>query len=96
MTQDREKIDWSDQCWKEMLVYQRRLLWLDDTLDKLAAWLGLEPGMTAVDVGCGLGYLGYTYWPYFGKGGRYFGVDISPELVKDARKASKEWARGRI
>ncbi|MGB2989732.1 MAG: methyltransferase domain-containing protein [Candidatus Zixiibacteriota bacterium] len=94
MTQDKEKIDWSDQCWKEMLVYQRRLLWLDDTLDKLAAWLGLKPGMTALDVGCGLGYLGYTYWPYFGKGGRYFGVDISPELVKDAQKASQEWARG--
>jgi SAM-dependent methyltransferase len=39
-----------------------------------------------------LGYLGYTYWPYFGKGGRYFGVDISPELVKDAEKAAREWA----
>jgi ubiquinone/menaquinone biosynthesis C-methylase UbiE len=94
MTQDKDKIDWSEKCWKEMLVYQRKLLWLEDTVDKLAAWLGLKPGMTALDVGCGLGYLGYTYWPYFGKGGRYVGVDISPDLVKNAQKASEEWAKG--
>ena len=94
MSQDKEKIDWSDKCWKEMLVYQRESLWLEDTLDKLAAWLSLKPGMTAVDVGCGLGYLGYTYWPYFGKGGHYFGVDTSERLVKDAQKAAKDWAKG--
>jgi len=93
MTQDK-KIDWSEKCWKEMLVYQRKSMLLEDTLEKLATWLGLKPGMTAVDVGCGLGYLGYTYWPYFGEGGRYFGVDVSPELVKDAEKAAKEWAKG--
>ena len=93
MSQDKKKIDWSEKCWKEMLVYQRKSLWLEDTLDKLAAWLGLKPGMTAVDVGCGLGYLGYTYWRYFGQGGRYFGVDISPELIRDAEEGAKEWAK---
>jgi SAM-dependent methyltransferase len=76
-----------------MLIYQRKSLWLEDTLDKLAAWLGLKPGMTAVDVGCGLGYMGYTYWPYFGKGGRYIGVDTNPELLKDAEKAAQDWAK---
>jgi SAM-dependent methyltransferase len=76
-----------------MLVCQRETFWLEDTLDKLAAWLGLKPGMTAVDVGCGLGYLGYTYWPYFGKGGQYFGVDASERLVKEAQEAAKEWAK---
>ncbi len=94
MNQNKKRIDWSEECWKEMLVYQRKYAWFDDTLDKFAAWLGLKPGMTAVDVGCGLGYLGYTYWPYFGKGGQYLGVDVSPELLRDAAKVAKEWAVG--
>jgi ubiquinone/menaquinone biosynthesis C-methylase UbiE len=94
MSRDKEQIDWSEKCWKEMLVYQRKTLWLEGTLDRLAVWLGLKPGMTAVDVGCGLGYLGYTYWPYFGKGGRYVGIDASEKLVKQAQKAARQWAKG--
>jgi SAM-dependent methyltransferase len=93
MNRDKDKIDWSEECRKEMLVYQRRSMWLEDTLDKLADWMGLRPGMTAVDVGCGLGHLGYSYWPYFGKGGKYVGVDISPGLLKDAEKEAAEWAK---
>ncbi len=93
MRQNKNEMDWSDKCWKEMLVYQRKSMWLEGTLDKLAAWLVLKPGMTAVDVGCGLGYLGHTFWPYFGKGGQYFGVDANPELLKDAEKAAKDWAK---
>ena len=75
-----------------MLVYQRKSLWFKDTLDKLAAWLNLRHGMTVVDVGCGLGYLGYTYWPYFGRQGTYIGVDGSLKLLIDARAAAKRWA----
>ena len=94
MNQDKERIDWSDKTWKETLVYQRKSMWLEDTLDMLTTWLGLNPGMTVVDVGCGLGYLGYACWPYFGKGGRYFGVDESSDLLRDAEKAAGEWAEG--
>ncbi len=93
VSDDKDRIDWSETCRKEMLVYQRKAMWLDDTLDKLAAWMGLESGMTVVDVGCGLGHLGYTYWPYFGRGGKYFGVDVSPDLLGDAEKAAAGWAR---
>ncbi len=93
MNENKNRIDWSDKRWKEMLVYQRKTLWLEDTLDRLAIWVGLKPGMTVVDVGCGLGYLGYTYWPYFGKGGKYFGVDTSEKLLKEAEKAAQEWAK---
>lgn len=92
MNRKSGKPDWSEPCWREMLVYQRKAAWFDDTLDKLAAWMGLRPGMTAVDVGCGLGYLGYTYWPYFGKGGHYIGVDISEKLSRDASAAASDWA----
>ena len=93
MNQDKRKVDWSEERWKDMLIYQRKFLWLEDTLDKLAAWLGLKHGMTVIDVGCGLGNLGYTYWPYYGKGGHYFGVDISSELIRDAGKAAVDWAK---
>lgn len=94
MSEDTKNIDWSTPCWKEMLVYQRKAIWHKDTLDRMAAWLGLKPGITLADVGCGLGYLGYTYWPYFGQGGRYYGVDASPALILDATKAAKGWATG--
>jgi SAM-dependent methyltransferase len=50
--------------------------------------------MTAVDVGCGLGYLGRTYWRYFGKAGCYIGIDKSAELLKTAAESAKEWAKG--
>jgi len=93
MNSDKKKIDWSEERWKDMLIYQRKFLWYEDTLDKLSTWLGLKHGMTVIDVGCGLGNLGYTYWPYFGKGGRYFGVDISPQLIQDAAKTAMEWAK---
>jgi len=92
MNEDTKKTDWSKGRWKEMLIDQRKFMWHKDTIDKLAIWLELKPGMTAVDVGCGLGNLGYTYWPYFGKGGHYFGIDVSEELVSEAGEAAKEWA----
>ncbi len=92
MTGEKNKPDWSKGCWTDMLMDQRKFMWRQDTLEKLATWLELRPGMTAVDVGCGLGNLGYTYWPYFGKGGHYFGIDKSSELVRDATLAGRQWA----
>jgi len=95
MGNKRKTIDWSEERFKEMLVYQRKFLWHDDTIKKLAVWMGLHQGMTAVDVGCGLGYLGYTFWPFFGESGHYIGVDRSLKLLKDdASKASADWASG--
>jgi ubiquinone/menaquinone biosynthesis C-methylase UbiE len=88
------KPDWSQKCWRDMLVYQRKAMWHQDTLDRLAVWMGLKPGLTMADVGCGLGYLGYTYWKYFGEGGQCIGIDTSAKLLADAREAAKEWAVG--
>ena len=94
MSKKDKKIDWSDKYHKELLIEQRKHLYLPDTIEKLAKWFGLRPGMTIVDVGCGLGFLGYTYWKYFGKMGLYIGVDVSQKLIKEARKKAKKWAKG--
>ena len=92
MTNKAKPIDWSDKDFKELLVYQRKFMWREDTIDKFAAWFKLKPGLTVVDVGCGLGFLGYTYWDYCGKDGSYIGVDISFKLLQDALAASRNWA----
>jgi ubiquinone/menaquinone biosynthesis C-methylase UbiE len=88
------KIDWGKGRRRRAIVEQRKYLWFPEAIEKYALWMGLKQGMTAIDVGCGLGYLGYTYWPYFGKGGRYIGVDKSKSLLKDAADSAKAWARG--
>lgn len=94
MAEPDKPTDWSEERFREMLVYQRKFMWHEDTIDKLAIWLGLAHGMTVADLGCGLGYLGYTYWPYFGKGGHYVGIDQSLTLLADAQKGSEKWADG--
>ena len=89
-----DKPDWSQKCWRDMLIYQRKSIYREDTLEILASWINMKPGLTVVDVGCGLGYLGYTYWKYFGRGGKYIGIDNTARLVADAREAALDWAVG--
>lgn len=89
-----KKVDWSSGHNREALSYQRKGLWREDSLRMFAPWLGLRSGMRAIDVGCGLGYLGYTWWEFFGKGGEYIGIDLSDKLLSDAEKAAQDWAEG--
>lgn len=90
---DRVTVDWAKQKTKqEVLIDQRMFLWFDDTLDKLAEWLGLRHGMQAQDVGCGLGYVGRAFWRHFGSNGSYIGLDASERLLRDASVISREWA----
>jgi ubiquinone/menaquinone biosynthesis C-methylase UbiE len=86
--------DWSTGRRRDLLGRMRRFLWREDTLALHAAWMGIEPGMTVVDVGCGLGYLGSAYWPWFGAGGLYVGVDGNARLLADATEAAAGWADG--
>ncbi len=79
-----------------MLVETRKFIWHDDTLVNIAAWLGLKPGMSIVDVGCGLGYLSYIFGRFFKQGGRYIGIDINTKLVKDAKNAARNSTKGRV
>ena len=88
------KNQWSKGYHMNALIEQRKFMWHPDTIQMFAKWLSFKHGQTVVDVGCGLGYLGMIYWPYFGRSGQYNGIDISPELVKQATKKSKHWATG--
>ena len=91
----RKPVDWAEKKTKQkVIVDQRQFLWHEDTLEKLAAWMGLRQGMNTLDVGCGLGYLGQTFWNHFGKNGSYTGLDISLPLLRQALMESPEWARG--
>lgn len=87
--------DWADRrTKKQVIIDQRRFLWHDDTVAKLASWMGLEQGMNALDVGCGLGYIGQTFWKHFGEKGSYTGLDNSLPLLSEARNHSDEWVTG--
>ncbi len=89
----KKEIEWSDKYYKKMLIEQRKRMWHDDTIEKLANWFGLKQGMKVADIGCGLGYLGFTYWEHFGKKGHYVGIDLSENLVKEATEMAKDWAK---
>jgi len=93
MNNKNNKIDWTKDENKDMLVYQRKSLWPEYTLDNIAIWLKLKQGMTVVDVGCGLGYLGYTYWKYYGIKGKYIGVDNTKILLEEASQSAKNWSK---
>lgn len=91
---EKGKRDWSEKDLRKMIVDQRRFLWRDDMIDRISSSLNLKHGITAVDIGCGLGYLGWTFWRHFGEGGTYTGVDCSEKLLTDAREMSEEWSNG--
>ena len=91
---NKEKVNWSEEKWKEMIVKQRVFLWSEDAIEVYAKWLGLKQGMRVADIGCGLGYLGYTYWKYFGNNGHYIGIDINEDLLKEAQETSHNWVIG--
>lgn len=89
---EKKPVDFSKGRLREMLIWQRRQMWTQEAIDRLARWFELKPGMTVIDVGCGLGYLGQTFWKYFGRGGSYLGIDIREGLVKEASESSQDWA----
>jgi len=88
--------NWAENHLKKMIVEQRKHLWRDDTIEMYSRWMDLRQGMTVVDVGCGLGYLGWTFWKYFGHKGRYFGLDQSSQLIDEAYSLSSAWSQGGI
>jgi len=91
---DKVRRDWSEKDLKKHIVDQRKYLWREGTIERIASWLDLSEGITAVDVGCGLGYLGWTFWRHYGSGSTYVGVDCSMNLLLEAQQMQSEWSEG--
>jgi len=89
-----DKNKWADSDHKWQIIEERKYMWHQPQIDRLASVMGLSPGMTVADIGCGLGYLGWTYWKHFGKRGTYIGVDCSDSLMREATDFSAEWSVG--
>ena len=83
--------DWADREHRKSVVDTRRFLWRDDTVEMHAKWLGLSDGMSMLDLGCGTGYVGRTWWRFCGPGGSYTGVDISAPLLVEGSEKSTDW-----
>ncbi|MCK4806262.1 MAG: methyltransferase domain-containing protein [Candidatus Aegiribacteria sp.] len=92
--ENKDRRDWSEKDLKKHIVDQRKYLWRESTIERIASWLNLSSGMTAVDVGCGLGYLGWTFWRHYGRGSTYIGVDCSIKLLREAQETSPDWSGG--
>lgn len=89
-----ERRDWSEKDLRKMIVDQRRFMWRPETIECIAGSIRLQGGMTVADIGCGLGYLGWTYRPYFESTGTYVGLDCSEKLLADASELAADWRDG--
>jgi ubiquinone/menaquinone biosynthesis C-methylase UbiE len=64
---------------------------LDDArADKLLAPLALAPGQTALDLGCGPGYVAAHIARLVGPSGRVHALDVNPDFVARARAVAAE------
>jgi len=57
---------------------------------------GLKPGMSFADVGCGNGYFTFPASELVGSKGRFFALDILPELLEDIKIRAKEEVNNNI
>jgi ubiquinone/menaquinone biosynthesis C-methylase UbiE len=85
-----KKVDWTDERRRRIVEEQRKFLWTPEQLERLAAWMGLESGLTMLDLGCGYGYVGRTYAPFISPGGRVVCVDREAALLEEARRRAAD------
>lgn len=92
MTDSGNEGDWTRKDRHRHLVEARKHMWRSSTIAKIAEAAGIDRGATVADVGCGLGYLGWTFRPHFGRDGIYLGIDISEELLREAGELALDWS----
>jgi ubiquinone/menaquinone biosynthesis C-methylase UbiE len=91
---NQKKVDWTDERHRRVIEEQRKFLWTPEQRESIAAWIGFEAGWSMLDLGCGYGYLGWTYAPYMSPGGRVVCVDREAPLLDEARLQAEEKADG--
>lgn len=59
---------------------------MEEQPDKALDALKLQPGMTAADVGCGVGYFTWRMAERVGPSGKVYGVDLQPPMLEELKK----------
>jgi ubiquinone/menaquinone biosynthesis C-methylase UbiE len=65
-----------------------RRRWQDP--DMILNRIGLKPGMVFVDMGCNEGYFALPAASHVGPEGKVFGVDVSPEAIRNLASRARE------
>lgn len=72
------------------LLDSRKYLYRNDYIPYISNWLGIFNGAKILDFGCGLGFLGNVFEPYFSTSGKYTGIDISEKVIISASRLAKQ------
>ena len=95
---EREYVLGTDEVERQRLGLQHRL-W-SDAAHALWRRVGVRPGMTVVDLGCGPGFTTGDLARLVGERGRVIGVDASARFVeyvnKQATAQDMPWMEGRV
>jgi len=73
----------------EGLELRGKYLWRNELIPLLRKHIGVEPGIIAVDVGCGSGFFTRLIAKGLQGQGRVIGVDIDEKLLRSARELTK-------
>ena len=73
----------------EGLELRGKYLWRDELIPVLYRHMGVTPGITAVDVGCGSGFFTRMIAKGIRGRGKVIGVDIDEKLLRSARELAK-------
>jgi len=82
----KEKYAWT----AEGLELRGKYLWKDELIPMLYRHLGVKPGITAIDVGCGSGFFTRLIAKGLKGQGEAVGVDIDEKLLSSARELAEK------
>lgn len=74
---------WSGAEWLERSTRER-----EESVDEMLGAVGVRPGMTVCDLGCGSGYHTVRLARQAAPGGRVFASDLQPEMLAMTEKAA--------